>query len=123
MVSPDAPCALAGALQSIGKQPKDAREAYRIIDETWQFINEPAKCPCGRDHRKILDKRLRISIALVIVWLNDNHKWTRTQIADWVAAVEPAEEVEPKLSNGVLIVMTEEQWLCFHNQHWPPRYD
>ncbi len=29
----------------------------------------------------------------IIVHLNDRHRWTRERIADWVATIEPAEEV------------------------------
>lgn len=93
IVSRYAPCALGGALQAIGQQPETPNEAYDAIRENWPFVREPAMCPCcGRNHReKVLDPTGGEYILAVIVFLNDAHRWTRNQIADWVATVEPTE--------------------------------
>ena len=123
MVSLDAPCALGGALQSIGKQPKHEREAYGAIAENWAFARKPAKCPCGSDHCAIQGKKL--DIAIVIALLNDYHGWTRDQIADWVATVEPAEEVEPGLIEVMLDQVRKVVERCeaeFRLGGWPPGY-
>lgn len=99
LVSLDAPCALGGALQAIGKQD----EGCKAMKENWPFTCQPAKCPCGVNHSRELQTwigRLLFpawdSISDIIVVLNDDHGWTRNQIADWVETVEPAEEVENK---------------------------
>ncbi len=35
------------------------------------------------------------SLAACVVNLNDHHRWTREQIADWVETVEPSETPDP----------------------------
>jgi hypothetical protein len=81
----DAPCALGGALQSVGYQlvgrlSVDAN--YSAVGELWPWTRKEALCPvCD-------EARMNISI----IWhLNDHHRWTRAQIAEWVATVEPNE--------------------------------
>lgn len=103
IVSRNAPCALGGALQAIGQQPKKADEAYRAIGQNWPFVHEPAQCPCcGRNHReKVLDPTGGEYILAVIVFLNDTHRWTRNQIANWVATVEPPEPMPDEKAMSV----------------------
>lgn len=104
MISLDAPCALGSALQSIGKQPKKWRWhgpagelwleptaiwAMDVVADNWPFTLRRAECPCGSHHGFCATQR---TVANIIGVLNDHHRWTRNQIADWVATVEPAEE-------------------------------
>src|SRR5262249_33665428 len=80
----DAPCALGGALQSIGMQCNDI-DNYSHVRDAWPWLNgESLNCPaCDR----------RIYDALNGVYhLNDDHKWNREQIAEWVASIEPQDE-------------------------------
>jgi hypothetical protein len=84
-----APCALGGALQSVGKQQARSDDNYPMVARTWPWSrNDKAQvftCPaCPKQ-----------TLAANLVWhLNDNHFWTRSRIADWVASVEPQEEQE-----------------------------
>lgn len=44
-----------------------------------------------------MDPRIHTRLDNIITHLNDNHRWTREAIADWVATLEPAvifEEIE-----------------------------
>ena len=89
LVSPDSPCALGGALQSIGRQPEDYHNAYGILLSEWPWTMHVSICPCGRSHRMCTSSEMTI---LSIIWaLNDLHQWTRSQIADWVETFEPKE--------------------------------
>jgi hypothetical protein len=85
IASLDAPCAIGGALQSIGIQdPRGASNNYGLATFAWPWLNRKLDCPfCNvfKGHR----------IVSVLYHLNDNHRWTRSQIADWVETVEPKE--------------------------------
>lgn len=70
-------CALGAALEAVGQLNQNGVDV-------WPWLNgNSITCPdCGL----VPDK-----IAFVItLHLNDEHHWTREQIADWVATVEPA---------------------------------
>lgn len=86
IVSRVAPCALGGALQSIGRQPEDMREAYRILVEEWPWISHVTLCPCGHPHIRCTHPWM--TVAAVIWTLNDLHGWSRSAIADWVQQFE-----------------------------------
>lgn len=90
MLSIDAPCALGGALQSIGRQEEciaawEVSLAYKIVKEVWPWSEALAeyKCPC---HCEFKDFPLNL-----VFHLNDSHKWSRARIAEWVASIEPDE--------------------------------
>ncbi len=92
MYSIDAPCALGGALQSIGQQAFPTLSGgYNKLHEVWPWISQPIDCPVGGC--SILHFR-HPYVLYVIFHLNDDHEWTRTKIAEWVASVEPPEEVQ-----------------------------
>jgi hypothetical protein len=90
-----APCALGGALQSVGRQLINRAYGLSAVAEEWPwtsvYTNERFSCPaCG------LSAFSYGTLARNIIWhLNDQHHWTRQQIADWVQSVEPAEVIEP----------------------------
>lgn len=81
------PCALGGALQSIGKQHANKMDDnYCEVRQTWPWASRLyVDCPseCGRGTNAVMS---------CIYHLNDRHRWTRQQIADWVASIEPQEE-------------------------------
>jgi hypothetical protein len=81
-----APCAIGGALQSIGKQ----KLGYRALLDEWDWAGtDKYNCP-------VKSCRTHNEWAMNIIWhLNDHHRWSRTAIAGWVATIEPAEEVSP----------------------------
>lgn len=90
-------CALTAALQAIGRVWRrcdgvmggvrgDTVPGTMIIDypASWMFVVPP--CPvCAKSWRAVYN---------MVPHLNDDHEWTREQIADWVATVEPQETVE-----------------------------
>jgi hypothetical protein len=87
LISVDTPCAIGGALQIIGRQPEDLMPAYRIFREAWPWTEKMTVCPVCQHERTDQIKS--------IIWhLNDLHEWTRAQIAEWVASIEPREEEE-----------------------------
>lgn len=52
--------------------------------DIWPWLDAPMKCPvCGA-----LEELVTFVIS---AHLNDTHRWTREEIADWVATVEPQE--------------------------------
>jgi hypothetical protein len=84
--SPDAPCALGGALQIIGRQiENDAVSCLGAVREAWPWSDSARfACPAGDTCCPDTGRN--------IVWhLNDQHRWTRQQIAGWVETVEPQE--------------------------------
>lgn len=88
-----ATCALGAAHMATGhlvhgdllEAALDAEQAWGLHDE--RAIPCPAQCSlaltCGFD---------------VITHLNEDHNWTREQIADWVETVERAYETQPQLA-------------------------
>jgi hypothetical protein len=104
----EAPCAIGGALQSIGKQVicshDDIDNNYSVFDNNysvfvraWPFTDNCAACPGEQCH--FWDYKWGYaSIQTIVYHLNDHHRWTRSQIADWVATVEPISSEEVKAS-------------------------
>lgn len=87
-------CALGSCLDAIGKLPLIGMVLPgELYPREWvDFLETTAACPvkgCQDDHE---------CVSIVIVHLNDEHEWTREQIADWVETVEaqvaaPVEEM------------------------------
>jgi hypothetical protein len=94
--SVDAPCALGGALQSIGRQRTDHPD-YGAAREAWPWIDN---FNGARDNKCPVPTCLHVDYPLAMIYhLNDTHKLTRAQIADWVELHEPqtAETAEPEV--------------------------
>ena len=88
MYSEAAPCALGGALQSIGKQVtvQDYKISapYTAIQTAWPWTDKLVAPPW--------DKKTPFLSIVSIIWrLNDDCGWSRAAIAEWVATVEPAD--------------------------------
>jgi len=96
VVNPNAPCAIGGALLAVGKDLTaldwmmyGENNVYSVFRLEWPWIASvrPVMCPACSEARGGVD--------YVIFHLNDGHRWTRNQIADWVASIEPLDiEVE-----------------------------
>lgn len=85
-------CALGGAYDAIGKLMACGSDMHSPV---WPLIEAEAKCPACKPPRYSLVNYPRC-VGQVITHLNDDHRWTREQIADWVATVEPQDAaVEP----------------------------
>lgn len=76
-------CALGAALDAVGQLDDSGPSIYALDDKwPWCTAHDDRECPdCRRGPMP--------SIHTVIVHLNDDHAWTREQIAEWVATVEP----------------------------------
>jgi hypothetical protein len=73
-------CALGAALLAVGPI---SEPAIRSVLKRWPWaMTVSTDCPgCGHS----------CPVFGVITHLNDTHRWTREQIAEWVASIEPAE--------------------------------
>ena len=60
-------------------------ETYITLVETFPYLRKPiSKCPTGHT----LDDDIAHDYYGMIVHLNDDHTWSREQIADWLQAAE-----------------------------------
>jgi len=80
LLTDDGACALGAALLAVGARPE---EAVRSALDRWPWASTVnADCPrCTRSR----------TVFRVITHLNDRHRWTREQIATWVAGIEPTD--------------------------------
>lgn len=85
-------CALGAALEAMGALQKDVRT-------NWLFpvLKMYVTCPAGDGHAQFGET----SLDAMIIHLNDFHKWTREEIADWVEVQEVRQEKEVKEHFGV----------------------
>lgn len=83
-------CALGAAAVAVGAGV-GARSISDCISETWPWVHTTfAISPdCAICHPTRVDS--------IILHLNDDAKWTREEIADWVATVEPQDAPAPEL--------------------------
>ena len=76
-----ASCALGAAYEGMYRLPDQAGNIRPTKDLEWFFDcleGSVRKCPGGDGCRKSL------SLAAIMVHLNDDHKWSREQIASWL---------------------------------------
>jgi hypothetical protein len=99
LLSDDAACALGAALLAVGACPE---EAVRSTLNRWPWASiVSADCPrCGRSR----------TVFRVITHLNDRHRWTREQIANWVAGIEPTDGLGCQASMGLDPVWADRGW-------------
>jgi hypothetical protein len=72
-------CAFGAAREAIGH---DMSLEFFLMERVFPIVSSfPSVCPaCG--------KQTAIKASIVSEHLNDKHRWTREQIADWVESVE-----------------------------------
>ena len=76
-----ASCALGAAYEGMYRLPQQAANIRPTKDLEWFFDcleGSVRKCPGGDGCKKSL------SLAAILVHLNDDHKWSREQIASWL---------------------------------------
>ena len=75
-----ASCALGAAYEAMYPLPADAAGTRPTRDLDWFFhcLDTVKQCP-GEGCRK------KISLSAILVHLNDDHRWSREQIAEWLA--------------------------------------
>jgi hypothetical protein len=76
----NASCALGAAYEAMYRLPTDAEGQHPTRDLDWFFdcLDTVKACP-GEGCRK------RLYLAALLVHLNDDHRWSREQIAAWLA--------------------------------------
>ncbi len=104
MEDPTASCAFGGAILAAGVEIKPPTVEYgaglagrsakasgsvTLPDEWKPFCLSVQSCPAEHSWNW-KDQGIHI-----VAHLNDYHHWSREQIADWVATVEPQEELAP----------------------------
>lgn len=79
-----ASCALGAAYEAMYRLPTDAAGQHPTRDLDWFFdcLDTVKACP-GEGCRK------RLYLAALLVHLNDDHRWSREQIAEWLAGTTP----------------------------------
>ena len=78
-------CALGSALLAMGSRIEDISAAYIEIERRWTWL-------LAQKYKLCPDCKLQFTSAWqIIVHLNDEHRWNRERIADWVATIEPQE--------------------------------
>jgi hypothetical protein len=75
----NASCALGAAYEGMYRLPADADNVHPSKDLQWFFtcLDTVKRCPAEGCKKKL-------SLAAVIVHLNDDHLWSREDIAAWV---------------------------------------
>jgi len=76
----NASCALGAAYEAMYRLPADAKGQHPTRDLDWFFDCLDTVKPCPGEACK-----KRLYLAALLVHLNDDHRWTREQIASWLA--------------------------------------
>jgi hypothetical protein len=86
-----ASCALAAATEAVGNESLNiSRDSER-----WPILVRLTACPACRQrapHDRLISDGAPWPLSIIIVELNDQHRWTRERIAAWVATLEPADD-------------------------------
>jgi hypothetical protein len=76
-----ASCALGAAYEAMYRLPNNAEGRRPTRDLDWFFDCLDTVKPCPEEGCK-----KRIFLAALLVHLNDDHRWSRERIAEWLAA-------------------------------------
>lgn len=81
----NASCALGAAYDAMYRLPTEASGQHPTRDLDWFFdcLDTVKPCPAA-------GCRKRLYLAALLVHLNDDHRWSREQIATWLAGDSPA---------------------------------
>jgi hypothetical protein len=74
-----ASCAIGAGREAIYGTTEGEQEHYDQIRALFPYLQTRASCPACP---------LRLSLFIVAYHLNDDHRWTREQIADWLQSEE-----------------------------------
>jgi hypothetical protein len=82
-------CALGAAYEGLYRLPHEAGAIRpKRLDRLFDCLENTIRaCPVGC--------KKRLGLAAIIVHLNDDHHWSREQIAEWVEGTAPAPKPEP----------------------------
>lgn len=73
----NASCALGAAYEAMYRLPREGANPTRDLDWFFDCLDTVKACP-GEGCKK------KLFLAAILVHLNDDHLWTRNQIADWL---------------------------------------
>ena len=103
-------CFLGGALLSIGAIELGTLtygqqvQAYARLVQEWPFLNTHITDSMKLPHSFCPDTKIQT----IIWWLNDTLKWTRPQIAAWVASIESSEPTLPSPTTHEVVAEGQE---------------
>ena len=88
--NPDESCALRAAADAVGiPTPADLMVDYLAMRKRFSILNSAARCHLDGCEGYGVD-----TLGDLVWHLNDVHRWTREQIADWVETIERRAEAE-----------------------------
>lgn len=87
----NASCALGAAYEAMYRLPKDPGNATRDLDWFFDCLDTVKACPAE-------GCRKRLFLAAIIVHLNDDHRWSREQIAQWLEKNGASSRLQPSTS-------------------------
>lgn len=95
-------CAMGAAMEAAGIRLRRGANKEILVEmeatETYaewkraKVYGKPYECPVCKEGVPFADRQgqLRRNITSIIIHLNNDHEWTRGEIADWVATFETA---------------------------------
>lgn len=89
-------CALGAACDALGiRQGNDDDFSTHALGVEFPYLYAAVRCPACRSVQGVWRRLFNeeYDVEDVIIHLNDDHKWTRQRIADWVATIEPQNDV------------------------------
>jgi hypothetical protein len=89
-------CALGAAYVAAGILNKGDRASMATALAAFPILGAAAACP----HCAWTLRGGSVTVAYLILHLNDHHRWTREAIADWVQTLEPDETTAPQSATG-----------------------
>jgi hypothetical protein len=84
----NASCALGAAYEAMYRLPAEPGRPGRDLDWFFDCLDTVKACP-GEGCKK------KLFLAAIIVHLNDDHRWSREQIANWLATVNGNGKTKP----------------------------
>jgi len=88
----NATCALGAALDAVSELGTCI--GYSRVRELWPIAETIVRYPCSAQCRVAREYDHRGELIAVVWHLNDQHEWTREQIADWVETIEAQAEAQ-----------------------------
>lgn len=90
----NASCALGAAYEAMYRLPLKPGHPTRDLDWFFDCLDSAKSCPVD-------GCRKRLYLAAIIVHLNDDHRWTREQIAAWLESETAGSRVQASRSSNV----------------------